>query len=135
MNISTEKFKKDRKLLIFINAAMHFNIFAKRILDSSCIMNLEGVESRTELLKISSEAVIIIKNLNDQFPDLIDDMLDLKLLDKLDEKIQILDDKLCLICMNELSIDNHTNLFSFDFHIICINFWLNCVDNRSPFII
>jgi hypothetical protein len=114
---------------------MHFNIFAKRIICSTSKLYSDEIENNSVLLKVSSETVLIIKNLNDEFPDLIDEMLDLKLLNKLDEKNEIKDDKLCLICMNELDIDNHTNLFSFDFHILCINFWLNCVDNRSPFII
>ena len=132
-NISIDIFRKNRKLSVFINSAMYFNIFAKRILESSKMLNPK--ENTKGLLEISSESIMIIKNLNDEFPDLIDEMLELRLLNKLDEKIEIKDDKLCLICMNQLDIDNNTNLFSYDFHILCINFWLNCVDNRSPFIL
>lgn len=39
----------------------------------------------------------------------------------------------CQLCLHELDCDLKTQLFSGDFHIICINYWINVIDNNSPF--
>ena len=39
----------------------------------------------------------------------------------------------CLLCLHDLDVDLKTQIFSAEFHILCINFWINVIDNNSPF--
>lgn len=41
----------------------------------------------------------------------------------------------CSFCFLMLDPEPHTNIFGFDFHVPCINSWLNLVDTNSPFIL
>jgi hypothetical protein len=41
--------------------------------------------------------------------------------------------KRCHLCLHDINIDGNTNIFSGDFHILCINYWINAIDNNSPF--
>ncbi len=51
----------------------------------------------------------------------------------IEEELNKINFMICWICLNKLDDDLHTNTFNYDFHILCINFWLNLVDNYSPF--
>ena len=39
----------------------------------------------------------------------------------------------CQLCLHDIDVDGKTKLFSGEFHIICINYWINVIDNNSPF--
>lgn len=39
----------------------------------------------------------------------------------------------CQLCLHDLYCDLKTQIFSGEFHIICINYWINVIDNNSPF--
>ena len=39
----------------------------------------------------------------------------------------------CNLCYTELKDMVSTNIFLYDFHITCINFWINCIDQHSPY--
>lgn len=41
--------------------------------------------------------------------------------------------KRCQLCLHDIDIDGKTNIFSGEFHILCINYWINVIDNNSPF--
>ena len=40
---------------------------------------------------------------------------------------------ICNLCFTELKESISTNIFLHDFHINCINFWINFVDQHSPY--
>jgi hypothetical protein len=44
-----------------------------------------------------------------------------------------LSNQYCNLCITELKDFPSTNIFLHDFHIHCINFWINTVDQRSPY--
>ena len=41
--------------------------------------------------------------------------------------------KRCQLCLHDIDVDGKTKLFSGEFHILCINYWINVIDNNSPF--
>ena len=41
--------------------------------------------------------------------------------------------KRCQLCLHDIGVDGNTKLFSGEFHILCINYWINAIDNNSPF--
>jgi hypothetical protein len=92
-------------------------------------------KSNEDLLIKSSQLIKSIKDLTDMHHELFDDIIDLNLLRKLDQPTELKDEKVCMLCVNDIESDIHSNVFSYDFHTLCINFWLNCVDNKSPYII
>jgi hypothetical protein len=138
--ISVEKFEKDRKLHIFINSSLVFRTFAKRITYIMKFLKFYP-EYSNYTAEFNSEALEKhIHELGNLF-DLLNEKFNFKnmteshLIDKFHSEFKELKvDKVCLICLHGLDVDINTNVFSYDFHIQCINFWLNLVDNISPFI-
>jgi hypothetical protein len=92
-------------------------------------------KSNEDLQTKSSHLLKTIKELTDKHTDLFNDIIELNLFRKFEQSTEIKNEKVCMLCLNDLESDIHTNVFSYDFHILCINFWLNCVDNKSPYII
>jgi hypothetical protein len=141
--ISKFKFEKDRKLSIFINASLQFVLFSKKIIG---IVNfLKGSNylnycNEINANKLQSEVEKIVKVMdslgNEKFNFL--GIMENSLFEKIKNNSKddvIKTDKVCFMCLHELDNEPHSNVFSYDFHIQCINFWLNCVDNLSPFLV
>lgn len=42
-------------------------------------------------------------------------------------------EKDCLICLQNLNKEGNTNVFGYDFHISCVNIWLNLIESNSPY--
>ena len=39
----------------------------------------------------------------------------------------------CKLCLHDINNEGNKNVFGFDFHISCINLWVNLIDINSPF--
>lgn len=145
---SKEKFENDRRLIGFFNASTQFCILCKRL------VNLINIETFQDKLKEKNSSLIsTIENIKEDSNNIEQKIIDIKNIFKnsFDEnifnKLKIKDfnfelnklqnikhSKLCMMCLHNLEDEPNTNLFSYDFHLSCINFWLNLVDNQSPFI-
>ena len=42
-------------------------------------------------------------------------------------------EKDCLLCLQNLNKEGNTNVFGYDFHINCVNIWLNLIESNSPY--
>lgn len=129
--ITIEAFKSNRKLQTFINSAITINLLCARLINLTKIFKKEA----SDLTSKSDNLSKLIQHILDTHHNLFNSIIDMNLTKKLSHSTEIKNEKVCMLCLNDLDSDNHTNLFSYDFHILCINFWLNCVDNKSPFIV
>ena len=129
--ISKSLIENNRQLNNYINALIQFILFEARI--KSLIAELKSEDSNNNFkmnnndIKDTILEIIAIPEVNIE-EGLVNKMKTYK--PKLNYNNK---DKVCYICLHNLSEESSTNVFSFDFHISCINFWLNLVDKQSPF--
>jgi hypothetical protein len=143
------KFENNRKLENFLNSLIQFYTlgmnYSNTITNNTIINNNESFNLKNlsydldnilnlinELKSIPPEKYNFIKYFESEY---IKNILNLKrrTIDEIEKK-EIKSTKICFLCLNKLlNNENHSNIFSYDFHVICINFWLNTVDNKSPY--
>ena len=130
------QFEKDRKLINFLNSTVQFLFFNDKF--NSLLSELKEKSDTSLRDKILIKLKTLIKTPTGIFP--ISQVIDIDSLNKLEQFIpkirsdDIRINKICHICLHKLEEEAYTNAFSFDFHVTCINFWLNLVDNKSPYI-
>ncbi len=130
-------FEKDRKLNTYLNSAVQILTFYKKF--NSLLLEVKEPMKSESRENILMELKEILKLPSDKFniTQIIDESSVIKLEEYAPElkmtKEEIKSNKICHICLHRLEEENNSNVFSFDFHITCINFWLNLVDNKSPF--
>lgn len=136
--ISKLQFESDRKLTDFINGSIQILLMSKKLY--STIRKCEIAVN-----KDSSYYTAILNCLDKEMRSTTEEGLDgNKMIDEnLLNKLKTFDDvscfssknsNSCCICLHELSLENQTNVFSFDFHTSCINFYINLVDSQSPYV-
>jgi hypothetical protein len=138
--ITAHRFEKDRKLHIFINSSLQFVSIAKRIINITMWLRENPLYSSYIDLddRLKGEVDKLMKIINSLGSQKFNyrNIIESHIIEKVHcDYSEAKNDKVCLICLHELEVDTYTNVFSFDFHIQCINFWLNCVDNVSPYIL
>ncbi len=134
-------FMKDRKLINFINSSVQLLLFTIKIdftfseindkLNAFQIINL--IKKLEDLLEASKKTL----NLRSSIDEVS--------FNKLHNYKPVLDqdhnNKVCYLCFHRLDEELSTNVFSYDFHIFCINIWLNGINttnncnSSSPYLI
>lgn len=130
-------FEKDRKLINFINSSVQLLLFTIKIdftfseindkLNSFQIINL--IKKFENLLEASKSSLDLRSKIDEVSFNKLHHYKPVLNVDHKDIKNQ----KVCTLCFHKLEEEINTNIFSFDFHIFCINIWLNGVDNTSPY--
>jgi hypothetical protein len=141
MNISKEEeeaLKKNKKYhnfleggIILINLFYHFKFTYDNIVVLEEFKN-EGIPSKFNDFSKFNEKVSSFKTNSKRF--LFEERL-VQLLEntsKVNRSVE-LSSQHCNLCFSELSASLNTNIFLHDFHIHCINFWINCIDQKSPY--
>jgi len=125
---SKNLFSNDRKLANYINSSIQMIIFSIKIMSV-----LDELKLENKLKDIIQRTIISLKELHEIPSEKF------TLTYNYDEKLMILtknlfyEERSCYICLYNLTEEPYTNLYSKDDHISCINFWLNLVNNQSPF--
>jgi hypothetical protein len=128
-------FEKDRKLFTFLNSTIQILYFFDKF--NSLLEEMKEKMESKHKENILKEIKEILKVPSEKFN--ISQIIDNSAVSEYEEynprilKEEIKNNKICHICLHKLEGENNTNVFSYDFHIVCINFWLNLVDNQSPF--
>lgn len=157
LEINAELFENSRKLNNFFNGIIRLLIFFNRLesLNNKVNENIKSLriefqETVSQNISTNSGFIIEIKKIVKKikahflyfetcqalgFNKIIEfetlKNLEISELFQLDLKAQ--EKPRCQICLHCLDLDSHTKLFSGDFHIACINYWINVIDNNSPF--
>jgi hypothetical protein len=157
LELNKEMFQNSRKLINFFNGIIrHLMLFSRlESLNSKITKELNSFNKNfTEKIKdkISSNKDLIqdlnkikskifdyykffekSKNLN--FNKLIefDTLKNLDTKELFEINLEEIENNRCQLCLHDLDCDLKTHLFSEEYHIICINFWVNVIDNNSPF--
>jgi hypothetical protein len=148
LKYSRSKFENDRKLITFINGTLSLYFMFKKMSTAEKYLTEYALKNNFPQSKIKSDKNIfqridkIISNLEScsklTFSKIFDQTVLLKYKTFITPAESVLkSSKVCNICLNKLEDEAFTNLFSYDFHISCINYWLNAVKitetNCSPF--
>ena len=159
LEISKEKFDNSRKLYNFFNGIIRvffllnrieaLIIFIKSNLDEISNQN-KNKEFYKEQSSNNFKVFNQIKNERNEISNILLSLYKVKILDF--SKLIVIDNlenssirelfefddvniyrKRCQLCLHDINVDGNTKLFSGDYHILCINYWINAIDNNSPF--
>ncbi len=141
-SINKYKFQNDWKLDNFLKSLQQIFIIGCKIftllsddakekedLNDSLIKVRDLIK---KLLNFNSEIFEFPKFFHTSILEKFENFYDVKY--KLETK-ELSNKKICFICLyeNEYLNESVTNLMSYDFHIPCINLWLNKIDKKLPF--
>lgn len=129
-------FENDRKLTTFISSALQMIRFGNKIISALRCMDMNSdkdlqnyrkklIATLKDILKIPEEKFKISLQI-----DIVELEENIK---PFVFNIQDTNNQICHLCLHNLSNDTNTNIFGYDFHVNCINYWLNLITNHSPF--
>lgn len=135
LKVSDGTIVKNKRLINFINGIIRLLLFNNKFNGTKEFIKNSKLETNR---KYYDEIVSLIKTLSNSknFASVVDR-------NKLNElnnipKIQLRDNdenrKDCQLCLHSDLNEKITNVFGYDFHIRCINVWLNLISAKSPFI-
>ena len=157
LKLTNENFENSRKLINFFNGIIRFLVFFNRIeslnlkikedsdkinpitknnFKQNILTNIDLInEIKKNCKKIFDIFAFFEKSNVLDFKKIIEfeNLKNLKIKELFEIKFNELDKNRCHLCLHDLDVDLKTNIFSKDFHIICINYWINIIDNNSPF--
>lgn len=141
MNLTTEEeegLKQNKKFSNFIEGSM--------VLISLYLTIKNTIKNIIELEEFKNEGIEFSHKIFDKSHHLITDLNNHSRRFIYEERIKELSEscfkvnytinlssQYCNLCFTELKDFPNTNIFLHDFHIHCINFWINNVDQRSPY--
>lgn len=157
LELNKEMFQNSRKLINFFNGIIRFLMLLSRIdsLNSAINKQLKNCENKfiekiqdnlnsnkeliQELGKIKNKVFEHFKFFERckklDFSKLIefDTLKNLEIKELFEINLEEAQKLRCQLCLHDLDCDLKTQIFSGEFHIICINYWINVIDNNSPF--
>jgi len=157
LELNKEMFQNSRKLINFFNGILrHLMLFCRLESLNSKITNelnsfdknftekiKDNIRSNKDLIqdlnkirsKIFEYYKFFEKSKNLNFNKLIefDSLKNLDIKELFEINLEEIENNRCQLCLHDLNSDLKTQLFSKEYHIICINFWVNVIDNNSPF--
>jgi len=156
LELNEEMFQNSRKLMNFFNGIIRFLMLLSRLesLNSIIIKELSNCDKKfSEKIKdnvnsnqdLIQELSIIRTKIFDyykffeackylNFKKLIefDTVKNLGIKELFEINLDETQKLRCQLCLHDLDCDLKTQIFSGEFHIICINYWINVIDNNSP---
>jgi len=157
LEITKESFENSRKLINFFNGILKFFIVFNRVESLNSIINDNLNSINKELVKNIKDNICSNKNFIEEIKKFqakissffkffqcckhlrFNKIIDFEAFNNLEKKelfeinLDDIDKQRCQLCLHTLDSDMKTRLFSGNFHITCINYWINLIDNNSPF--
>ena len=133
MKLTSDKITSNLKLVNYLNGVIYLLInYCKLIKTQNFIFEENQSYAQSFYTEISSSIRKIAKGSN--FSKLIKKEMFEELEKEEHSKYEFNEkDNGCSICLQSLTKEGSTNVFGFDFHISCINIWLNLIQSKSPF--
>ena len=133
MKLTSDKISSNLKLVNYLNGVIYLLInYCKLIKTQNFIFEENQSYGQSFYTEVSSSIKKIAKGSN--FSQIIRKEI-LEELEKEEQNQYTFNEKDngCSICLQSLTKEGSTNVFGYDFHISCINLWLNLIESKSPF--
>ena len=131
VELTKEKISSNKRLNDFLNGNLNLLILYAKFISTKNYINHKKCKVNQKLFQKIYELLLKLSK-SGNFGNLFEK----NNFDKIkNQQIEINDNinNYCKLCLHDINNEGNKNVFGFDFHISCINLWVNLVDINSPF--
>ena len=131
VELTKEKISSNKRLNDFLNGNLNLLILYAKFISTKNYINHKKCKVNQKLFQKIYELLLKLSK-SGNFGNLFEK----NNFDKIkNQQIEINDNinNYCKLCLHDINNEGNKNVFGFDFHISCINLWVNLIDINSPF--
>ena len=132
VEITKSKISNSKPLINFLNGNIQLLVNYAKFIATKNLINIKNVNINQKLFQKIYEFMIKFQK-SSNYGNLINKELLESIKNQKIDIDKIIDKGGCRLCLHSLDNEKYENVYGYDFHITCINVWVNLVDLNSPF--
>ena len=131
VELTKEKILSNKRLSDFLNGNLNLLILYAKFIATKNFLNFKRGNVNQKLFQKIYELILKLSK-SENFGELFEK----NNIDKIkNQQVEVNDniETYCKLCLHDINSEGNKNVFGYDFHISCINLWVNLIDINSPF--